>query len=86
MGVFSRAGLMLRRQVAAANTPLYRMAERQLLLHARAAALTNRGFARLDGLHAAEFCAFSQWGEDGIIDWLVGRLPEIPRTFVEFGV
>jgi hypothetical protein len=62
------------------------MAERQLLLQAREAAITNRGFARLDGLHAAEFCAFSQWGEDGIIDWLVGRLPEIPGTFVEFGV
>ncbi len=27
-----------------------------------------------------------QWGEDGIIDWLVEKLPGIPRTFVELGV
>jgi hypothetical protein len=41
---------------------------------------------RLDGLHSVEFCALSQWGEDGIIDWLIGRLPGISRSFVEFGV
>jgi hypothetical protein len=33
-----------------------------------------------------EFRGFSQWGEDGILDWLVERLPGIPEKFVEFGV
>jgi hypothetical protein len=30
----------------------------------------------------------SQWGEDGIIDWLVERadVPSVSRTFIEFGV
>ena len=37
-------------------------------------------------LSDVEFKVFSQWGEDGIIDWIVARLPTIPRTFVEFGV
>lgn len=34
----------------------------------------------------SEFSVFSQSGEDGIIQWLISRLPEIPRSFVEFGV
>ena len=33
-----------------------------------------------------EFSVFSQWGEDGIIDWLIQQLPIIPKTFIEFGV
>lgn len=37
-------------------------------------------------LHDAEFRVTSQWGEDGIIEWLINKLDEIPKTFVEFGV
>ena len=33
-----------------------------------------------------EFSCFSQWGEDGIINWLISKLPSIPKKFVEFGV
>ncbi len=32
------------------------------------------------------FQVFSQYDEDGIIEWLVQRLPDIPPHFVEFGV
>jgi hypothetical protein len=40
----------------------------------------------VERLEDAEFRVFSQFGEDGIIQWLVQRV-EIPsRTFVEFGV
>ncbi|MDP2030658.1 MAG: hypothetical protein Q8K12_13545 [Thiobacillus sp.] len=76
----------LQRQMALASAPAVRFAERQLILQAQGVAQSNRGRQRLDGLHEAEFCAFSQWGEDGIIDWLVERLPGIPPTFIEFGV
>jgi len=69
-----------------ANVPLQAIAERQLILQALAQAQNNRNLERLPGLSAVEFCAFSQWGEDGIIDWLVEQLPDMPRTFVEFGV
>jgi hypothetical protein len=41
---------------------------------------------RIDTLADAECRVFSQWGEDGIIEWLIRRLPGIPETFVEFGV
>lgn len=34
----------------------------------------------------AEFRVFSQWGEDGIIDWLTRAVPIPRRRFVEFGV
>ncbi len=37
-------------------------------------------------LRDAEFRAFSQWGEDGIIQFLVGRVPIERDIFVEFGV
>lgn len=37
-------------------------------------------------LAEVEWRVFSQCGDDGIIDWLVSRLPNLPKTFVEFGV
>jgi hypothetical protein len=86
MRLFSCLRLKLQRQLDIANAPLRNLAERQLLLQALAAAKTNRDVPRLPSLDRAEFCAFSQWGEDGIIDWLVERLPGIPESFVEFGV
>ncbi len=33
-----------------------------------------------------EFRVFSQWGEDGILQYLVRSLPIAHRTFIEFGV
>jgi hypothetical protein len=60
--------------------------ERIVMLQCSAIAGTQRGRDRLQNLSDVEFQGFSQWGEDGIIDWLVERLPGIPETFVEFGV
>lgn len=72
------------RYLTNATAPLQKLAERQLLL--QALANSNSTSPHQLGLYCAEFCAFSQWGEDGIIDWLVKCLPEIPESFVEFGV
>lgn len=33
-----------------------------------------------------EFKVFSQYGEDGIIQYLIHKIPEIPKSFIEFGV
>jgi hypothetical protein len=41
---------------------------------------------RADTLHAYEFKVFSQWGEDGIIQFLISNLEIAERTFIEFGV
>lgn len=40
----------------------------------------------LPNLAAAEFSVFSQWGEDGIISWLIDRTNCTNDCFVEFGV
>ena len=33
-----------------------------------------------------EFSVFSQWGEDGIIEWLVHHNGAMPKSFIEFGI
>ena len=60
--------------------------DRSLLLQGRIAANQGATLARIRHLGEVEFRVCSQWGEDGIIDWLCDKLPDIPRTFVEFGV
>lgn len=37
-------------------------------------------------LHDVEFRVYSQFGDDGIIQWLTGQLPGLPKRFIEFGV
>lgn len=32
------------------------------------------------------FKVFSQWDEDGLINFIINKIPEIPRSYVEFGV
>lgn len=36
-------------------------------------------------LSEIEFSVFSQFGEDGIINWLIDKFPSIPKTFIEIG-
>jgi len=66
--------------------PIYLMSERLIVLQALKYSKKNRIIKKIEDLSEVEFCAFSQWGEDGIIDWLIERLPSIPKTFIEFGV
>lgn len=60
--------------------------ERQIVLNSLMVAKLNREKQSWKMLAEAEFSGFSQWGEDGVIDWLIHQLPGLPRTFVEFGV
>ena len=39
-----------------------------------------------ENINDYEFKAFSQWGEDGIIDFLITNLDIENKTFIEFGV
>ncbi|NRA15617.1 MAG: hypothetical protein HRU04_08985 [Oceanospirillaceae bacterium] len=68
------------------NSTTIRMQERNLILQGQALASQNSGRKEINDLSSVEFSVYSQWGEDGIIDWLVSRLPEIKPVFVEFGV
>ena len=40
---------------------------------------------KIKDLSEVEFQVYSQWGEDGIIDWLVNKSPDIPKSFLEIG-
>jgi hypothetical protein len=62
------------------------LVERALLLSGRQAAWALESRTQLDTLADAEFRVFSQWGEDGIIEWLVQNIPDVPTSLVEFGV
>lgn len=45
-----------------------------------------RRVTQVKSLADVEFRVHSQFGDDGIIQWLVAQLPDIPRRFIEFGV
>jgi len=50
------------------------------------AALLRNNINNIKSINEAEFRVFSQWGDDGIIQFLVNSIPGLPQTFVEFGV
>ena len=60
--------------------------EQQLLLHGRVLSEVVRSKKHIDSLGDVEFRVFSQWGDDGIIQWLTSVVEFPSRTFVEFGV
>jgi hypothetical protein len=76
---------ILGQQVALMHHCIDRL-DRSLLLQGRIASLQLVARERIASLAEAEFRVSSQWGEDGIIEWLCQRIPHIPRSFVEFGV
>jgi hypothetical protein len=59
-----------------------------LQLMGRMASWQVRSREVLTFLWDAEFRVSSQWGEDGIIDWLIERanIPPAAQSFIEFGV
>ncbi len=70
------------------NQPIEQKLYDSLLLQGRQASWHVRAMKAIESLEDVEFRVFSQWGEDGIIDWLIERaaLPASLHTFVEFGV
>lgn len=59
---------------------------RSLLLQGRIATWQLAARRRVSSLAEVEFRVSSQFGEDGIIEWLCQRIPGVSRCFVEFGV
>lgn len=59
-----------------------------MILQGRALALQNELRSPLQSLHDAEFKVFSQFGEDGILQYLIHetKISVSERTFIEFGV
>lgn len=81
------AGAIGRRsQQARLGRELSREIHEAKMLAARALIGQNRARGPLNRLADAEFKVFSQFGDDGIIQYLVHMLDVQPQTFVEFGV
>lgn len=62
--------------------------EKQLILQGRSLALQNADRAPFGSLHEAEFKVFSQYGEDGILQYLIREtdIKQDEQIFIEFGV
>lgn len=76
----------IHRTVGASHHELSSTAHKALRLAGRQASWQLRGMPRLRHLAEAEFQVYSQWGEDGILEWLFQTLPLRSRRFIEFGV
>lgn len=60
--------------------------EKLMLLNGRLLCRQNANLGALASIAEAEFSVFSQWGDDGIIQWLLRHIEFPNRTFIEFGV
>lgn len=60
--------------------------EEQKLLTAKLMVEHAKSREKIGSLAEVEFRVFSQWGDDGIIQWLINNLAIEHRTFIEFGV
>jgi len=59
--------------------------QKKLTLKAKVLSLKHKSIKKIKDLSEVEFQVYSQWGEDGIIDWLVSKFPQIPKNFLEIG-
>ena len=59
--------------------------DKKLILQARILSIINNKKKRIHNLKDVEFKVFSQWGEDGIIDWIISKTKKIPKIFLEIG-
>lgn len=60
--------------------------EQHALMLGRLLSETVKSKKNIASLSDVEFKVFSQWGDDGIIQWLINNLDLPNKTFVEFGV
>ena len=47
--------------------------QKELILKAKVLSLKNKNLKKIKDLSEVEFQVYSQWGEDGIIDWLISK-------------
>ncbi len=59
--------------------------EKKLIIQSKILSEKNKNKKNLENLSDVEYSVFSQWGEDGIIDWLVSQKIQINDYFIEFG-
>ena len=65
---------------------LIKLIEEYKILSSKNISNFNEKKINIQDLSELEYSVFSQWGEDGIINWLIKQIPDINKTFIEFGV
>jgi hypothetical protein len=65
---------------------LQKQCEVNSLLLAKQLIHRNKSLSSIDSLTEVEFKVFSQWGEDGIIQYLINSIKINNKVFIEFGV
>ena len=63
----------------------YEHVEKNLINSGKILSIKHLKFKKINDISNVEFRIFSQWGEDGIIDWLINQVPNIPKNFIEIG-
>lgn len=86
MDLTGKAARAVRRLLGGPARELRKEIEEAKVLSARLLVAELRRRGPLPRLADAEFKVFSQFGDDGIIQYLIHVLAPLPRTFVEFGI
>ena len=63
----------------------YDFFEKKIFLEGTKFAFLQKKIKSIKNLSEVEFSVFSQWGDDGIINWLIDSLPIKNKIFVEIG-
>ena len=76
------------KKIPGQNRLVLKQTESAKMLHGQVLSVLNKQntAAILTNIQLAEFSVFSQWGDDGIIDFLTSYLDFEHQTFLEFGV
>ncbi len=77
---------ILRKLILKLFAKLYKKIDSNLLLSGKNLSNLNSKKVEIKDFSEVEFSVYSQWGEDGIINWLLDKLEDLPETFIEFGV
>ncbi|MDC0417209.1 hypothetical protein OAL74_02035 [Candidatus Pelagibacter sp.] len=59
--------------------------EKKIFLQGKINYELNKEKKIINDLSDVEFSVFSQFGEDGIINWIIDKLDSIPKIFIEIG-
>ena len=60
--------------------------DKLLMINGIQCSLISKNIANQKSISDYEFSVFSQWGEDGIISFLLEKIPLKNKVFIEFGV
>lgn len=77
---------LAKRLIRTLTSEIITINETNIILTAGQHANRVRNLGTIRTFKDVEFRAFSQWGEDGIIQYLISHIPVENETFIEFGV